>query len=229
MRWMSSKQTQNRLSKIHKYTNTEAVRTLKCASRWTRNGKSTACKIFFSLSVCSTCFKRTTCEEARQTKNKEKKVSDVGGKTIDPIDAEKRKKRKKWTWQCSYLLFIENFHGKVPPGFRATFPLNEHHPAKRASAERFDALVIVEGGCVGARSVPFPFKVFFCFLEKLLNCKTRERQIIIISWVHFFNAMAILAVFRSVRIMLGRLVRDKRQFKRQGKEKGKNFCHLVNR
>lgn len=81
----------------------------------------------------------------------------------------------------SYLLFIENFHGKVSPGFRATFPLDEHHPAKRAGAERFDPLVIVEGGCVGARRVPFALKVFLCFLEELLNCETREEEMKI-SW-----------------------------------------------
>lgn len=68
--WMSNKQTQ---TDCPKYTNIQTqskIRTLKCASRWTKNGKSTACKIFFSLSVCSTCFKRTTCEKARQTKRK---------------------------------------------------------------------------------------------------------------------------------------------------------------
>lgn len=161
---MSSKQTQ---TDCPQYTSIQTlfVRTLKCASRCTKNGKSTACRIFFSLSVCSTCFRRTTCNKRRKgvRRGRLNYWSDWCGK------------RKKWTWQCSYLLFIENFHGKMPPGFRATFPLNEHHPAKRAGAERFDPLVIVEGGCVGARSVPFPFKVFLCFLKKLLNWKTKER------------------------------------------------------
>ena len=36
--------------------------TLKCHSRFTKNGKVMACKILFSFKVCSTCFNFTTFE-----------------------------------------------------------------------------------------------------------------------------------------------------------------------
>ena len=49
--------TQRKNYRIYILTNTP---TLKCHSRFTKNGKVMACRILFSFKVCSTCFNFTT-------------------------------------------------------------------------------------------------------------------------------------------------------------------------